>query len=372
MALKNRFVASACEDNLADDRGWATNAVIRKHRKLAEGDVGLIISSHLSVQPSGRTRIKQLGIHNDQMIPGLHQLAKAVHEAEGKIVFQLGHAGLGTKQHVIGRLPMGPSGGQGEMDGGEIRETIKAFGRAAERAVIAGADGIQIHAAHGYLINEFLSPFFNQRRDDWGGSEENSFRMLGSVIREMRHVMPDGMPLLVKLNAHDHTPQAGITPPLAAQYTERLAAMGIDGLEVSCGTSVHSPWNMCRGDIPVKEILQNLPEERKARVEATLEKIKNKFEFAEGYNLEHAVLMRPAAGHMPLFAVGGWRHLRDMEEAVAKGATDLIALCRPLIREPALVRKFREGKTCKASCTSCNRCLMALAGQMPVRCHLRS
>jgi len=256
------------------------------------------------------------------------------------------------------------------MNEDSIREVINAFGKAAERAAQAGADGIQLHAAHGYLINEFLSPFFNHRDDRWGGSEENRFRLIKEILLAVKKVLTKEMVLLVKLNAHDHTPEEGVTPPLAVAYAKRLADLGIDGLEVSCGTSI-SPWNMCRGDIPVQEILRGVSEPRRTKVEESLERLKRGVKLEEGYNLAAAKMMRPVIGGTPLFAVGGWRHVRAMEEAVHRGDTDLIPLCRPLIRESSLVRKIRNGKVEAASCTSCNRCLIAVGKNIPVRCYYR-
>lgn len=368
--LKNRFVFSGCEDNLATEDGRVTDAIIRKNQRLAKGEVGLIISGHLSVHLWGRTRKHQLGIYSDHMIPGLRRFVDSVHGESGKIIFQLGHAGLSTMREVNGRPPMGPSAKDNQMNEDSIREVISAFTKAAERAVQAGADGIQLHAAHGYLINEFLSPFFNHRDDIWGGSEENRFRLIKEILIAVKKVLTKEMVLLVKLSAHDYTPEEGIIPPLAVAYAKRLAELGIDGLEVSCGTSV-SPWNMCRGDIPVQEILRGVPEPRRAKVGESLERMKGRVKLEEGYNLEAAKLMRPVIGGTPLFVVGGWRNVRAMEEAVHRGDTDLIPLCRPLIRDPSLVRKISEGKVDAASCTSCNRCLIAVGRNIPVRCYYR-
>ena len=368
--LKNRFVFSACEDNLATEDGLVTDAIIHKNQRLAKGEIGLIISGHLSVHLWGRTRKHQLGIYSDHMIPDLRRVVESVHGESGKIIFQLGHAGLRTMREDNGRPPMGPSAKNNPMNEDSIREVISAFGKAAERAAQAGADGIQLHAAHGYLINEFLSPFFNHRDDRWGGSEENRFRLIKEILLAVKKVLTKEMVLLVKLNAHDHTPEEGVTPPLAVAYAKRLADLGIDGLEVSCGTSI-SPWNMCRGDIPVQEILRGVSEPRRTKVEESLERLKRGVKLEEGYNLAAAKMMRPVIGGTPLFAVGGWRHVRAMEEAVHRGDTDLIPLCRPLIRESSLVRKIRNGKVEAASCTSCNRCLIAVGRNIPVRCYYR-
>ncbi len=369
--VRNRFVFSACEDNLATPDGLVTDSIIRKNARLSKGEVGLIISSHLSVHPGGRTRKKQLGIYSDLMIPGLRRLTKSVHSESGKIIFQLGHAGLSSPPEVIGRPAMGPSGIDNEMNEDSIREVISAFGKAAERAVEAGADGIQLHAAHGYLINEFLSPFFNHRQDAWGGSEENRFRFMEEIVIATKKVLPKELLLLVKLNADDCTPQQGITPLSSINYAKRLAGLGIDGLEISCGTTSHSPWFMCRGDIPIEDILKGYPESQRPKLQETLERMKAKVKLDEGYNLEATRMIRAVLRGIPLFAVGGWRHVTAMEEALCNGDTDLISLCRPFIREPYLVRKIREGKSDAASCISCNRCLMAFRNNIPVRCYYK-
>jgi 2,4-dienoyl-CoA reductase-like NADH-dependent reductase (Old Yellow Enzyme family) len=373
LQIKNRFVFSACEDNLATDQGFVTDEMIHKNRKLAKGEVGLIISSHTAVHPLGRTRRYELGIYGDDMIPGLKKLVDAVHNEGGKIIFQLGHAGVQTTEEVIGQLPLGPSSfeNNSEMNEDQIQDVILAFSRGGVRAKEAGADGIQLHAAHGYLINEFLSPYFNHRNDLWGGSEENRFRLLRSIVIEIKKIMQEEMPLIVKLNSNDYTPGEGITSSLAASYAKRLAALNIDGIEVSCGTSSRSPWNTCRGDIPVQEIIKSFPESQRSKVENFLNTMVGKFDLREGYNLEAAMLMRPVMGNIPLFVVGGFRHVSNMEEAIRNGYTDLISMCRPFIGEPYLVKHIKEGKVNTASCTSCNKCPAAVVNDMPVKCYYK-
>jgi len=373
LQIKNRFVFSACEDNLATDQGFVTDEMINKNRQLAKGEVGLIISSHITVHPLGRSRKNELGIYSDDMILGLKKLVNSVHNEGGKIIFQLGHAGVQTTEDAIGQLPLGPSASSknSEMNEDQIKDVIFAFIRGAVRAMEAGADGIQLHAAHGYLINEFLSPYFNRRSDFWGGSEENRFRFLGSIIIEIKKVLPEGIPLLIKLNSNDYTPEEGIMPGLAVSYAKRLAELHIDGMEVSCGTSSRSPWNTCMGDIPVQEISKSFPESQRSKVESFLNTLVGKFELREGYNLEAAKMIRPVMGHIPLFAVGGFRHVSTMEEVVKKGYTDLISMCRPFIREPYLVKHIKEGKITTASCTSCNKCLAAVVNDMPVKCYYK-
>ena len=360
--VRNRFIFSACEDGSATDDGLITDAILKRARLVAKGETGLIISTQMSVHPEGRTRKKQLGIHSDAMIPGLRKLADTVHEHGAKAVFQLGHAGA---QGPAGAGPSGPR----QMNEDAILEVIAAFAAAAARAAEAHADGVQVHAAHGYLVSEFLSPFYNKRTDAWGGSEERCFRLLKEIISEIKRVLPSHMVLMVKLNGCDFTPVEGITPPLAAKYAGRLAALGVDALEVSCGTSNTSPFNMLRGEVPVKELLPLFPEEKRPAVEKSLLSMADNFKLFEGYNLEAAKTIRSVSGAMTVFPVGGWRDFGTMEHAVENGDTDFISICRPLIREPFLVKHFREQKTQTALCKSCNRCIAALARDMPVKCY---
>lgn len=324
LQIKNRFVCSACEDNMAFYAGEVTESIIRKFDQIAKGETGLIISSHMYVHPLGRTREKQTGIHNDSMIPGLKKLVETVHQHDSKIIFQLGHAGVQAAGDVIGRQPQGPSSDD-PFSKNMIQEIIESFVNASLRAAEAGADGIQLHAAHGYLINEFLSPYFNNRKDSWGDSVDNRFRFLGEIIKGIKRVIPRNMAILVKLNSNDYTPSEGITPPLAAEYASRLSEMNIDGIEVSCGTYI-SPYNMCRGNVPFKELFLKYP-----HFESVLKEMDSKYEIYEGYNSDDTRFIKPYFNSGRLFSVGGWREVASMEEAVDRGYTDFISMCRPFI-----------------------------------------
>jgi 2,4-dienoyl-CoA reductase-like NADH-dependent reductase (Old Yellow Enzyme family) len=326
----------------------------------------------------GRAYKHQLGIYDNRMIPGLRSVVEAVHQEGGKIVFQLVHAGRQTTKGLVGRTPIGPSDNGRDpinfvrpkkMTEGQIGEVIQAFARAASRAVETGADGVQIHAAHGYLINEFLSPFFNRRNDGWGGSNENRFRFLREIVLETRKVLPEGMPLLVKLNTHDHTPQGGVTLPLATTYAKWLAELRIDGLELSCGTSLYSSFNVFRGEVPVPELVKALPWWQKSLGRLMLNRMVGKYDLQEGYNLEAAKMIKPVVGNVTVFLVGGLRRASHMEEILERGYADFISMSRPFIREPFLVRRIKEGETGTAACVSCNRCVAAVLNNMPVRCY---
>lgn len=374
--IKNRFVHSATHEAMAADDGAITEDIVRRYTRLAQGEVGLIIPGHLYVHPLGRAHQRQCGIHADAMIPGLKKLVDAVHAHDGKMAFQLAHGGRQCSSQILGQAPLAPSGrGRDpvslnkpvQMDESQILETIQAFAAAAQRAEIAGADAVQIHAAHGYLINEFLSPFFNDRKDGWGGSEAGRFRLLEAIVKSVRHALPDGMPVLVKLNANDFTPRKGITPDLAATYARWLVELGVAAVEVSCGT--YYGFQTIRGDIPGAELARALPAWMRpvARLKMKTQGPANRFK--EAYNLDAARTIRPAMQGTPLIVVGGMRRLAQMEETVFQGTADMISMSRPFIREPSLVRRFSHGKTTAAACVSCNRCFAAMFNALPIRCY---
>jgi len=376
--IKNRFVHSAIYEGMALESGEITDDIVKRYRTMAKGQVGLIIPGYFYVHESGRAMKYQSGIHQDEMIIGIRRLVKAVHEQESKIILQLVHAGMQTEKKLIDSLPLAPSASirhpqtfikPRELSEDQILELIQAFGTAAARAVEAGADGIQLHAAHGYLINQFLSPFFNQRKDNWGGTAENRFRFLKKTILQVRKNMPENMPLLIKLNTFDHTPRPGITPEMAVTYADMLKALPVDGLELSCGTGTFSYMNMCRGEMPQKEILQSLPFWMRPFGKIITNKLVGKYDLSAPYNLDAAKRIRPVIPNMALLLVGGMRKKSEMEEIVQNGCADFISIARPFLREPFLIKKFMEGKTESASCTSCNRCLAAVVNQIQVRCY---
>jgi len=377
VTLNNRFVHSATYEAMASETGEVTDNLVKRYQVLAKGSIGLIIPGHIFVHPNGRAGKFQTGIHTDEMIPGLKRLVDAVHEEGGKIFLQLSHAGRQSTKALAGRQPLGPSSFDrdptnmvkaAEMKEKEFEDTIAAYGEAARRAVDSGADGIQLHAAHGYLINQFLSPYFNKRRDNWGGSDENRFRFLEELIHVSRKNIPVGMPISVKLSTQDFTPKEGIVPALAAKYASWLKDMHVEGLELSSGSALYAFMNMCRGEVPLNELVNGLPGWKKPLGRMMLKKMVGKNTLKEGYNLDAAKLIKPNMNGTLLAVVGGFRRLSHMEDVVDNAYADLISMSRPFIREPYLLHQFKEGKKNVVSCQSCNKCLAAAANEQAVRC----
>jgi 2,4-dienoyl-CoA reductase-like NADH-dependent reductase (Old Yellow Enzyme family) len=377
MEIENRFVHSATYEAMSNEKGEVTDELINRYKTLAKAGIGLIIPGYLYVHPAGRAVRKQAGIHTDEMIPGLRKLVEEVHQHGVKIAFQLVHGGMQTSKAIIGQTPLAPSSGLRnpmtfdkckEMTQLEIEETIQAFSQAARRAAEAGADAVQLHGAHGYLLSEFLSPFFNRRKDSWGGSDEGRFRIVKEVIQETRKVIPDEMPILIKINTNDFTPKEGVTPKIAKKYAGWLRNVGIDAVELSCGTFF--TFHVVRGEIPSKELMKALPAWMRPLAKLQFRKLRPQCSFVEAYNLAAAEIIKPELGEVPLLLVGGMRRLSHMEGLVERKYTDLVSMSRPFIREPLLVKRFREGKAEQASCISCNKCFAAIANGLPVRCYV--
>lgn len=376
LTLRNRFVHSATHEAMAGYDGKINDNIVRRYETLAKGEIGLIIPGHLFVHPLGKAHKGQCGIHSDDMVSGLSRLADIIHKNGGRVAFQLAHGGRQADKAIIQHAPLAPSkwgrdpatlNKPHQMTDQEIKETIIAFVHAAKRAQKAGADAIQLHAAHGYLISEFLSPFFNRRKDDWGGSDENRFRFIKEVIANIKEVLPDDMPLLVKMNANDYTPKKGMTPDLAAKYARWMVDLGVDAVEASCGTAYS--FHIIRGDIPADELIKGLPFWMKPIGRLKLNAMAKSNAFEDAFNREAGKVIKDRMGKASLILVGGLRKLTHMEEIIEKGDADLISMSRPFIREPFLVKKFKEGKATEASCINCNKCFAAMFNAIPVRCY---
>ena len=192
MVLSNRFVRSATWEGLATDDGASTSKLVDLMARLAAGGVGLIITGHTYVRPDGQHSPWQLGIHNDEMIPGLKAITQVVHENGAKIVLQLGYGGAYLSKSRVAKMTVA-----------DIQDLVTAYGIAATRAKTAGFDGVQIFAAHGFFLSQLLCPRYNDRTDAYGGNIRNRTRALLEVLQSVRHHTGDGYPVLVKLNCRD-------------------------------------------------------------------------------------------------------------------------------------------------------------------------
>jgi 2,4-dienoyl-CoA reductase-like NADH-dependent reductase (Old Yellow Enzyme family) len=211
MTLKNRFVRSATFEAMADENGTCKPELTKLLAELAREEVGLIITGFTFVSLVGRSRPGQTGIHKDELVSPLTELTRAVHKEGGTIVMQIMHAGCNSFSIPEGEYALGPSPRnmpQGcecrEMTKAEISETVADFVKAAVRVKASGFDGVQIHGAHGYLLSQFLSPFFNKRTDEYGGSLENRARIVLECLSGIRSAVGNDYPVLIKINSDDY------------------------------------------------------------------------------------------------------------------------------------------------------------------------
>ncbi len=342
LSIPNRLVRSATWEGLAEADGTPSLDTANLTAELAEGGVGLVVTGYAFVSARGRGLPRQTGVHIDAMVGPLTRISDAVHKCGGLVALQIVHAGGQTRSQWIGRRPpLGPSAlthpafgeAVAEMSRDQIEDTIEDFALAAARAKAAGFDAVQLHGAHGYLINQFLSPNTNRRRDHYGGSLENRARFCYQVLEATRSAVGPDYPLFIKLNSDDGLGEAGLRVQEAVQVAAGLSRRGIDAIEVSGGVPAAGKRSPAR---TVKT-----PED-------------------EGYFLENAVAIKEAVD-CPVMVVGGFRSRHRVEEAL--DLVDAVSLSRPLIRQPQLPRLWQQGSRDKATCTSCGKCFVVAMKQ---------
>jgi 2,4-dienoyl-CoA reductase-like NADH-dependent reductase (Old Yellow Enzyme family) len=345
MTLANRFVRSATWEGLATAEGYATESVERLLADLARGNVGLIITGHAYVSAEGQAAPGQLGICTDGHTPSLKKMVGKIHDAGGKIAVQVSHGGrYALKFPDVVRL--GPSAVESrgklqcrEMTVEEIHRITGQFAEAARRAKAAEVDAVQIHAAHGYLLSQFLSPFFNKRTDAHGGPVRNRARFLLEVVDAVRREVGSAFPVLVKLNSQEFL-EGGYTVEDMLEVAYLLEKARVDAIEMSGGNHVEGIFGEFfparKGKLKGEEVPYYLGEARRYK-----EKIR-----------------------VPLMLVGGIRSYEWARRIVSEGYADYISLSRPLIREPGLINRWKSGDTARSACVSDNGCFKpALNGE---------
>jgi 2,4-dienoyl-CoA reductase-like NADH-dependent reductase (Old Yellow Enzyme family) len=338
--LPNRLIRSATAESMADAEGRPLPPLKRLYQDLARGGVGLIITGHLYVHPSGRAHPEMTGIYSDDLIPDLAELADAVHQEGGRVAAQINHGGMQCKDS--GSETIAPSAVNApflsqparEMTPDEIDLMIQAYAQAARRAQEAGFDAVQVHAAHGYLNSQFLSPFVNRRTDEWGGDPEKRMRFLRAVCQAVREQVGPDYPVFIKLGMMDGV-EGGLTPEGGARVVASLEEIGMDGLEISGGIEGDRKMNVRKGVDSEEE---------------------------EAYYRHLAQIARPVTD-LPITLVGGLRSRRVMEDVLATGDADFVSLCRPLISETDFPNRLRLGQQEESACISANYCWPDTTGE---------
>jgi len=244
LKLKNRLVMAPMATNMATQEGRVTERHIRHYTARAEGGAGLIILEHTYVAVEGKLARNQTGLYDDSLVPELKQLVDAIHEAGSRVIIQLTHAGARTTSETTGSQPLGPSAVT--LPGGietpkaltlsEIKSILSAFIEGSRRAIEAGCDGVELHGAHGFLLNQFISPYTNHRKDEYGGSLENRVRFATETIQGVKDIL-ENKPLFYRFGADDMI-EGGLTPEEGRKVVPLLEQAGVSVLNISGGLGV--------------------------------------------------------------------------------------------------------------------------------------
>ncbi|MHB8764413.1 MAG: oxidoreductase [Deferrisomatales bacterium] len=352
LTARNRLVRSATWLGLSTLEGEVTDAQVHRYAELAAGGAGTIVTGYASVSPEGRQMPRMLGAHDDAFVPGLRRLAQAIRGGGALAGLQIVHAGGQTRSEWIGgRTPVAPSFVPSpqypemprELTADEIARVVADFGQAARRAREAGFDFVQLHAAHGYLVNQFLSPATNQRSDRYGGDLRHRFRFLQEVIAAAQGAAGADFPVAIKLSGCDFVP-GGFEVDDAGRVAEWLELRGLAFIEVSGGTPASGDLGPVRAGAAAGQ--------------------------GEAYLRDLAVAVKRRVG-MPIALVGGLRRLETLEDLLLEGAADLFSLSRPLIWEPGLPRRWAAGDRGPARCIGCNGCFGPARAGEGARCIVR-
>jgi 2,4-dienoyl-CoA reductase-like NADH-dependent reductase (Old Yellow Enzyme family) len=339
LEIPNRIVRSATAERMANNLdGRVTGKLKEMWENLVRGGTGLIITGHMYVHPSGKCHPEMTGIYDDDLIPELSDAVKAVHDAGGKIAVQINHGGMQcSKEAILGA--MAPSAidvefleqPAREMSADEIGIIIDSYAQAARRAVEAGFDAVQLHGAHGYLINQFISPYINKRTDAWGGDLSERSRFLREIVQAVRAQVGMDYPLFIKFGMEDGVDD-GLSAENGAEVISWMKDMNLDAVEIS-------------GGILAKNSMKGI-----------------KSEDREAYFRPLAQIAQSVTD-LPIILVGGMRSRKVMEDVLGEGDADFIALCRPLINEPDFPKLLKSGVQEKSECISSNNCWPTQMGE---------
>ncbi|MEL0087774.1 MAG: NADH:flavin oxidoreductase [Halieaceae bacterium] len=365
ITLPNRFIKAGANENMSL-RGLPTQALVKHHAELARGGVGLTTVAYLSVTKDGRTLPDQLWLSKDA-VPALRVVTDAVHEAGGKIAAQITHGGsFVTGIFQPRRLLSSMSGfnAAGLLRGNVLRRAMNErdmdrmvdhFVAGAVKCMEAGFDAVEIHMGHGYLLNQFLSPMDNQRKDQYGGSAENRARFPVRVLREVKAAVGHKMAVLAKINVADGR-RSGATVDDAIVTAKLLEEAGADMLVLSGGRNVESGWFMFGSNMNLEAMQRVLGRwSLSGMAIGATAKTAPKVMFKELYFWEYSKKIR-AAVTVPLAYLGGVKTADNVAQCMGEGF-DAVVIARALLREPELVNKWRDHPQEASLCDNCNSCI---------------
>lgn len=343
MNMKNRFIRSGLWEMLADEKGHMTNELFNIYKELAEGGVGTIMTGYAYITEDEQPNPNMMGIYDDSFIPEYKVLTDMVHRNNANIIMQIVYGGSQTHLNPPSKNILGPSAIQNqisnvtpkEMTKEDIEYLVNKYGEAAERVKKAGFDGVELHAAHGYLLSQFMCPYYNRRNDEYGGIIENRARILFEVYEEIRKRVGDEYPIFVKINCEDFM-EDGLKAEESIFVSKKLADLGVDAIEISGGNE------------STKSVLDNNLGPARTKVVVSKDR--------ESYFKEQATKLAKEI-NIPVILVGGNRHFDVMDNILNNNGIEYFSLARPLTAEPDLINKwYTNDEKKKTKCVSCNKC----------------
>jgi len=366
ITLPNRFIRSGANEMMTHDT-VPTRSLREFHRRIVAGGTGMTTLAYIAISPDGRT-FEQQGVLSQRSLPHYRAIADTVHAEGGRISAQITHAGSFVQHKSLStRRAMSASGGidqMGMMQGRPFQRAMTRqdmaqvrdeFVTAARLAREAGFDAVELHMGHGYLLNQFLSPLSNRRRDAYGGSAENRARFPAEVLAAVKEAVGKDMAILAKINLFDGV-KKGATPADAVVTARIMEQAGVDMLVLSGGRNIESPWEIFHGPLPLDDMIALNPG-LMARLQFGMLKrlTPRNIRFSELYFLEAARQVR-AAVRCGLGYVGGVLSMADAQQVLDEGF-DAVVMARALVHDPAIVSRFRQDPTHHSACDSCNRCV---------------
>lgn len=373
--LRNRSIRSAAFENMCTDNK-PSQMLFDYHTAVARGGIGMTTIAYAAVSRSGLSFNGQLWMRRE-VVPELKRLTDAIHAEGAKASIQLGHCGNMTHRETCGQTPIGASTGFNMysptfvrgMREDEIMQLIEDFGTAVTLAKEAGFDCVEIHAGHGYLISQFLSPYTNHRRDQWGGSLENRMRLMQRVIERVLQAAAGEIAVVVKTNMYDGF-SSGMQEDECIEVARELERLGVDALVLTAGFVSKAPMVVMHGAMPLKTMTYYMDMRKfwwlKAGVSLAGRWMVPTVPYKDLYFLETAKRFRKAL-KLPLIYVGGVTSKEGMQRVLDEGFM-AFQMARSLIRDTDFMNKIRSGEQTCSECGHSNYCIGRMY-TLEMKCH---
>lgn len=375
ITLRNRTIRSAAFESMCPGNA-PSQQLLDYHRSVAAGGVGMTTVAYAAVAQSGLSFDRQLWMRKE-IVPGLRKLTDSVHKEGAAASIQLGHCGNMSHKKICGETPVGASSGFNlysptfvrGLRRDELRVMAKTYGNAVRLARESGFDAVEIHAGHGYLISQFLSPYTNHRKDEYGGSLDNRMRFMDEVMAEVMKAAGNDMAVLVKMNMRDGF-KGGMDIEESLQVAHRLVNDGAQALVLSGGFVSKAPMYVMRGAMPIKAMTHYMDcWWLKWGVRMAGHLMIPTVPFKEAYFLDDAMLFRKEIKNIPLVYVGGLISREKIEDVLDKGF-EFVQMGRALLNEPGFVNRMKLDVNARCTCKHSNYCIARMYS-IDMACHQR-